>query len=931
MKRIRILTLLMGLLISLTTLPPTATASSSPSNLETTISTDQSSYSPGDVAEITLQLHNTANTAVKDVSWEIDLPASMQLCNGFSSTGTEGQIEAGETFTVTVQANVTKSAPSTNGGESESSTPTKTPLPTTGDNALLTGTIIGCLGIVAVVAGFIARKSHGSLFSMLLVLLALGAIAGYPVQQAYADESIGANRQTTSATCNVFIAGKEETIATHITYTSNENDEGDGNKVQYEFRDDVTVFDMHEKTNNGYLVSIEDATDLHIGDRVAFGPTDESPEGSAGFVTSIEGREGKALLVIEQATTPDEIFKSIYIDASSAVDWSNVELIDGIELDTNSDDAKSRGRANLPEIKFKLNGFELGKGAELNGSVKMNSYVDANVDWNIVDGLKYAKLEVGADIDLSLSAEAESKTEKNITINKRPIPIPLAGGASIYCNINLNISASGEASLGVKFSQVGGVKKRTGGNFEAYSDGAADISAQISATFKAGVAPSATLTMWSIEVIDIQLASGPAATGSLTIRDTGMLCNDVAAYQYFDISCGNNTTWMDAIGLTFNWELWDETTSPLSWKLHIEDGKIVEKCTYGSTATSDFIYEESTSASGIVITHYTGKSTNVVIPNQIDGKDVVGVAFSPLGDLTLIKQISFEHGSKALFFDYGYAGSDPENNNRALEQADFSNATKMQSISISDGGNLRSLDVSNLTNLESLHYHAYTSQGGTTENPEPQGKLNRFVLSKNQSLKELSVSAYTSNEIGSIDISQAPNLEILELGWCGLTSLDLSQNVNLTYLRVYGNSLSSLDLSKNVKLIEINCIRNNLGELKLPTSDTLESFSCQMNSLRTLDLSTVNNLGVLYCYDNNLASLDISSLQKLELLNCNNNELTHLDATLIRSKLAGGYSFFLQCANNRIDNIDELVALSEEFNLGDSNDSSSSWWLTPQK
>lgn len=126
-------------------------------------------------------------------------------------------------------------------------------------------------------------------------------------------------------------------------------------------------------------------------------------------------------------------------------------------------------------------------------------------------------------------------------------------------------------------------------------------------------------------------------------------------------------------------------------------------------------------------------------------------------------------------------------------------------------------------------------------------------------------------------------------------TLDLSGCTALETLNCYNNHLTKLDLSGCNKLTELLCYRNDLTELTLTDCTSLKKLNCSSNSqLTELDLSSCNSLKKLYCINNNqLTELDLSSCPMLDHLYCSdNNQLTKLDLSKCTAL------FWLVCNNN---------------------------------
>ena len=101
----------------------------------------------------------------------------------------------------------------------------------------------------------------------------------------------------------------------------------------------------------------------------------------------------------------------------------------------------------------------------------------------------------------------------------------------------------------------------------------------------------------------------------------------------------------------------------------------------------------------------------------------------------------------------------------------------------------------------------------------------------------------------SFDLTQFTSLSDLNCSYTGLTSLNIPQ-----------------DMKSRLK--NLGCDGINLGTLNLSEYPNLTSLSCTYTGISTLDLSKVPNLIVLYCKANKIKVLDITPLNNLQYLGC---------------------------------------------------------------
>ena len=178
------------------------------------------------------------------------------------------------------------------------------------------------------------------------------------------------------------------------------------------------------------------------------------------------------------------------------------------------------------------------------------------------------------------------------------------------------------------------------------------------------------------------------------------------------------------------------------------------------------------------------------------------------------------------------------------------------------GNNMTSLDVSNNPELKILQFH--------------QNSLTSLDISNNTALQYLSCG---QNQLTSLDVSNNTLLEELKCYANQLTSLDVSNNRELKNLICYNNTLTSLDISNNSKLENLSCQLTQLTSLDVSHNPVLTTLNCSVNSLTSLDVSQNSFLTSLDCYSNQLASLNVFSNSALTKLYCYQNLMSALNIT----------------------------------------------------
>lgn len=130
-----------------------------------------------------------------------------------------------------------------------------------------------------------------------------------------------------------------------------------------------------------------------------------------------------------------------------------------------------------------------------------------------------------------------------------------------------------------------------------------------------------------------------------------------------------------------------------------------------------------------------------------------------------------------------------------------------------------------------------------------------------------------ANSLTALDISQCPDLEILDASDNKLATIDLSKNGKLRALTLHGNMLTAVDLSYTPHLFRFYCNKNKLTQLDVSMLTQLKYFDCTGNKLTTLDVTHSEDLTNLLCADNQLTSLDLKACADLEELTYYNNKI----------------------------------------------------------
>lgn len=166
--------------------------------------------------------------------------------------------------------------------------------------------------------------------------------------------------------------------------------------------------------------------------------------------------------------------------------------------------------------------------------------------------------------------------------------------------------------------------------------------------------------------------------------------------------------------------------------------------------------------------------------------------------------------------------------------------------------------------LEELYFndHPYLQRVWCSHNPD----LSVLNVKSCEALREISCD---ETALTSLHIAKPEIVTYLTYAYTGI-SLDLTQFPNLDCLNVSGHNLSSLELAPQAKtkIGQLMCNNNNLTSIDLSEYPNLWAFYCSGNKITDLDLSVAPNIQMLSCDGNLLTTLNIKPLSNLISLYC---------------------------------------------------------------
>ena len=565
----------------------------------------------------------------------------------------------------------------------------------------------------------------------------------------------------------------------------------DCNEVVY--RKDVVVIHGFERVGDAYKVSSDCA--VAKGDKVALETDESQADGAFGVVKSCTKNSDGTLLEIAQANKLEDYFESINISKSKiAASLDMIEPLEGVELvDEPMTTAVGDGKFDLPTVSFKIGEQTLGKHSKGELKLKMSPYARASMKWSADKGFQEMKLGLGGTAGLEGELKAELKNEVAIPVAR--IPFKISPTLTVWSVVNVEVSVYGKVKVTLNVESESSAFVRNGHVGFDYDATLGDSKIACEAGIKLGVGPQATLNFLGLGVCDVKLAVGAQAKGTGVVRDTGMVCNDVAVFAYADLTAGKDTVWMDAAGLTLEVKFWDEDNSPFKKNFHLEDFAFVPECTYGKENYEDgWVYDlKAYEEKGeIVLIAYDGPKENPVVPAKVKGKYVKEVNYNI--DFHYGKECDDEHpmlkakDPKSISFEKGSKVESVQINTEAFGSPD--KHMSLESIDVSNCPNLRYLSLFN-TDVTELNLRSNPHLGGITLYTNL--NLKDLDVSRNNELTELFISCYgqtgSYGRFSQLILGSQPQLQRLECTGTNITSLDLSKCPSLEYVALSGNKI----------------------------------------------------------------------------------------------------------------------------------------------
>lgn len=266
---------------------------------------------------------------------------------------------------------------------------------------------------------------------------------------------------------------------------------------------------------------------------------------------------------------------------------------------------------------------------------------------------------------------------------------------------------------------------------------------------------------------------------------------------------------------------------------------------------------------------------------------------------------------------------DCSNNSQYLISLTIENLPLLETLNCLNAGSNTSNPFYSFSNLNALKninfggckFYSDTLDNITTlENIYGYGGLKSGVTSLNLSNKpNLKIVELDNNALSNLILMSNNNIETLKVLGSNLTVFDKTLFTNLKILNLGWNNLNSIDVSNMTSLLELYCdnagntASYDLTSLNVQGCTNLNKLVCSRNLLTNLDLTNLSNLVHLDCYGNYNTFTGIG-LQTILLQNCNSLNVAIVNSNPLLTELD------LSCSSNyaqiRVQNCTNLQRIN---------------------
>ncbi len=565
--------------------------------LKVELSSSTQSCVSGEEFELSATVTNEGGSDAYDVSYKLDLPGSLVAD---SLSGTLDAIPTGESkeLKFLVRAVDLEGAGVVVEPERGGTDDSGSGVPATGDSSTAVGVVSVAVFLVAALSILLTRKKRRQ--TAMIGCLALAVAVGVAVPVSAFASSVS---RTAEGSVNIEVNGESATAVLAVGYLANGGQGGsdsdgsnpgpDSGKLEDGIVLKPGVVEIQPEhwmelspDDKTATVDAEAASLLKDGSVAIFYPGNGNNEGMSMRVVSISQGDG-VFAISGSEVQLDDVVESINIDGetSEALEY---EIADGISVDTGSEIAVASD-AMTYEGEYGA-ATQAGFDGEKNiGQLKLDVFDGATITASpsVIYSFRYAhgqldecKLAIKNEYKFDFEWSTKKDFKQKLLTATYATSVP---GLTITADLYLVGSASGEVSIEATATGTSGIDY-SNGDLKMIADADFSYEASFEALLKAGVKPAAVMKFVGLGLADIDAEVGASVSGSLNQRSASFVCADMAAWMYVDVSAGTQETAlakiMDFLELKKEYHPLGEANSP-KWNIHSENGKLVDKCTWG--------------------------------------------------------------------------------------------------------------------------------------------------------------------------------------------------------------------------------------------------------------------------------------------------------------------------------------------------------------
>jgi len=398
----------------------------------------------------------------------------------------------------------------------------------------------------------------------------------------------------------------------------------------------VEITDDEEPTYIVTIAKTEETSAIEVGSIFVLPSTSEYLGGFALKAVSITESDNILTIVCSEPDM-EEVISDFYFAGYAKVDVNNLIVADGVTVkyDPNGeivpdDDSELAPfdidfSKSLPgKLKFSIFDKEIGKtGIKVSGNYELSiPNITVKAKGKILGKPELEEITVSLTKKLKVSGSASysfgiPETGFDVETGRTTfgrgkyefaeVPIALgATGLTLNIVFFLNLEVGGKVSISYTITETNGFQLKNGA-FRIIKDYTTEFTAvELNASAKFGVGVAARIALfsvWDLAGIDGHLGIG--ISGKYVPRlnvEPKLHCLDANIYLYATLELDKDTLAGWAIqkifSATWSWDIFDESTSPLKKKIHIENLKRVpdDKCTYGKGSLLGLVKDAETNA-----------------------------------------------------------------------------------------------------------------------------------------------------------------------------------------------------------------------------------------------------------------------------------------------------------------------------------------------